>query len=134
MTGCYEIPAVTVSVRGARTDKVPTGPYRGAGPPEAAYLLECTVDLAAHRLGLHPVELRRRNLIRSFPHRNPMGFTYDSGDYARCLDLALELLGDEREPAGDDGRVVSAPASRCTSSAPGATGRARGSRSGRTVG
>jgi aerobic carbon-monoxide dehydrogenase large subunit len=106
MTGCYDIPAAAVSVRGARTDKVPTGPYRGAGRPEAAYLLERTVDLAARRLGLGPVELRRRNLIRSFPHRSALGFTYDSGDYARCLDLAVELLGDESEPAGGEDRVT----------------------------
>ena len=92
MTGCYEIPAAAVTVIGARTDKVPTGPYRGAGRPEAAYLLELTVDAAARQLGLDPAELRRRNLIRSFPHRNALGWTYDSGDYARCLELALELV------------------------------------------
>ncbi|HTX11055.1 MAG TPA: xanthine dehydrogenase family protein molybdopterin-binding subunit [Solirubrobacteraceae bacterium] len=102
MTGCYDIPAAAVSVRGARTDKVPTGPYRGAGRPEAAYLLERTVDVAARRLGLDPVELRRRNLIRSFPHRSALGFTYDSGDYERCLDLAVELLG----PAPNSGGIV----------------------------
>ncbi len=106
MTGCYDIPAAAVSVRGARTDKVPTGPYRGAGRPEAAYVLERTVDLAARRLGLEPVELRRRNLLRSFPHRSALGFTYDSGDYARCLDLALELLGDEPERVGTGDRAV----------------------------
>ena len=108
MTGCYDIPVATVSVRGARTDKVPTGPYRGAGRPEAAYVLERTMDLAARRLGLDRVELRRRNLIRTFPHRSALGFTYDSGDYARCLDLALELLGDEPERAGDQDSVVGA--------------------------
>ena len=106
MTGCYDIPAASVSIRGARTDKVPTGPYRGAGRPEAAYLLERTVDLAARRLGLDPVALRRRNLIRSLPHRSALGFTYDSGDYARCLDLALELLGSEPERAAGGDRVV----------------------------
>jgi carbon-monoxide dehydrogenase large subunit len=106
ITGCYDIAAAKVSVRGARTDKVPTGPYRGAGRPEAAYVLERTVDLAARRLGLEPVELRRRNLIRSFPHRSALGFTYDSGDYARCLDRALELLGDEPQRAGGEDRVV----------------------------
>ncbi len=97
MTGCYDIPTAAVSVLGARTDKVPTGPYRGAGRPEAAYLLERTVDVAARELSLDPVQLRRRNLIRSFPYRSAMGFTYDSGDYERCLDLALELGGDELE-------------------------------------
>jgi carbon-monoxide dehydrogenase large subunit len=96
MTGCYDIPAAAVSVRGARTDKVPTGPYRGAGRPEAAYFLERTVDRAARELGIDPVELRRRNLIRSFPYRSALGSTYDSGDYARCLDRAIELVQPER--------------------------------------
>ena len=54
MTGCYDIPVAAVSVRGARTDKVPTGPYRGAGRPEGAYLLELTVDRAARELGFEP--------------------------------------------------------------------------------
>ena len=98
MTGCYDIPVAAVSVRGARTDKVPTGPYRGAGRPEGAYLHELTVDRAARELGLEPAELRRRNLIRSFPHRSALGWTYDSGDYERCLDRALELAQPERGP------------------------------------
>ncbi len=98
MTGCYDIPAAAVTVCGARTDKVPTGPYRGAGRPEGAYLLELTVDRAARELGLEPAELRRRNLIRSFPHRSALGWTYDSGDYERCLDRALELAQPERGP------------------------------------
>jgi len=106
MTGCYDVLAAAVSVRGARTDKVPTGPYRGAGRPEAAYLLERTVEEAARALGLDPVALRRRNLIRSFPHRSVLGFTYDSGDFERCLDRALELLGPERELRGDAQRLV----------------------------
>jgi carbon-monoxide dehydrogenase large subunit len=98
MTGCYDIPAAAVSVRGSRTDKVPTGPYRGAGRPEAAYFLELTVDRAARELGIDPVELRRRNLIRRFPHRCVLGWTYDSGDYERCLDRALELVQPVRGP------------------------------------
>jgi aerobic carbon-monoxide dehydrogenase large subunit len=80
MTGCYDIPCAEVTAVGARTDKVPTGPYRGAGRPEAAYFLDLTVDQAARELGLDRVELRRRNLVRSFPHDTPLGFTYDSGD------------------------------------------------------
>jgi len=97
MTGCYSIPAAEVEVWGRRTSKVPTGPYRGAGRPEAAYFLERVVDAAARELDVDPVELRRRNLIREFPHRTPLGWTYDSGDYERCLDLALELVEPERE-------------------------------------
>ncbi|HEY7077445.1 MAG TPA: xanthine dehydrogenase family protein molybdopterin-binding subunit, partial [Solirubrobacteraceae bacterium] len=104
MCGCYRFEAASVEVEGARTDKVPTGPYRGAGRPEAAYALERTVDRAARELGLDPVELRLRNLVRSFPHRTPLGFTYDSGDFTRCLDTALELLG--RAPVVTDGRRI----------------------------
>jgi carbon-monoxide dehydrogenase large subunit len=95
LTGAYDVPAAEVEVVGVRTSKVPTGPYRGAGRPEAAYLIERMVDTAARELSLDPVDLRRRNLVRRFPHETPLGWTYDSGDYERCLDRALELL----EPA-----------------------------------
>ena len=103
MSGCYRIPAVAVEVTGVRTNKVPTGPCRGAGRPEAAYLLERTIDVAARALALDPVELRRRNLIpnNAFPYRTPLGWTYDSGDYERCLDRALELVRPERGEDGD---------------------------------
>ena len=67
LAGCYDIPAVEVFVTGARTNKVPTGPYRGAGRPEASYLIETTLDAAARELGIDPVELRRRNLVRVVP-------------------------------------------------------------------
>jgi aerobic carbon-monoxide dehydrogenase large subunit len=94
MTGAYDIAAADVEVVGVRSDRVPTGPMRGAGRPEACYLLERTVDAAARELGIDPVELRRRNLVRSFPYDTPLGFTYDSGDYGQCLDKALELVGE----------------------------------------
>jgi aerobic carbon-monoxide dehydrogenase large subunit len=99
------VPAAEVAVIGVRTNKVPTGPYRGAGRPEAAYFLECAVDDAARALSLDSVELRRRNLIADFPHKSPLGFTYDSGNYRRCLDLALELVEPERA-ADDDARLI----------------------------
>ena len=98
MTGAYAIPAADVEVVGVRSDRVPTGPMRGAGRPEACFLLERTVDTAARELGLDPVELRRRNLVTDFPHETPLGFTYDSGDYRQCLDRVLELVG--RPPPG----------------------------------
>ena len=104
MGGVYDIPAADVELAGMRTNKVPTGPYRGAGRPEAAYFLERTVDVAARELGLDPLELRRRNLIRAFPYRTALGWTYDSGDYERCLDLAEKLVKPERRR--DDRRVV----------------------------
>ena len=92
LTGCYDIPAAAVSVVGKPTNKVPTGPYRGAGRPDAAYMIERLVDDAARELGIDRIELRRRNLIHEFPYRTPLGLSYDSGDYRRCLDTALGLL------------------------------------------
>jgi carbon-monoxide dehydrogenase large subunit len=93
LSGCYDIPAVEVIVTGARTSRVPTGPYRGSGRPEATYLIETTIDAAARRLGIDALDLRRRNLVRTFPHTTALGWTYDSGDFERCLDTALSLLG-----------------------------------------
>ncbi len=101
MCGVYDIRAADVEVVGRRTNKVPTGPYRGAGRPEAAYFVECTVDIAARELGLDPLELRRRNLIRELPYETALGWTYDSGDYARCLELAEELVEPERRSDGE---------------------------------
>jgi len=104
MCGVYDIQAADVEIMGMRTNKVPTGPYRGAGRPEAAYFVERTVDVAARELGIDPLELRRRNLIRDFPYETALGWTYDSGDYVRCLELAEELVKPERH--SDDTRVV----------------------------
>jgi aerobic carbon-monoxide dehydrogenase large subunit len=104
MCGVYDIRAAEVEAVGVRTNKVPTGPYRGAGRPEAAYFVECTVDAAARELGIDPIELRRRNLIRELPYKTALGWTYDSGDYERCLELAAELVEPERR--SDDTRVV----------------------------
>jgi carbon-monoxide dehydrogenase large subunit len=100
MTGAYDIAAADIEIVGVRSDRVPTGPMRGAGRPEACYLLERTVDAAARELGIDPVGLRRRNLVTEFPHRTPLGFTYDSGDYGQCLDKALELIGEPPPGAG----------------------------------
>jgi carbon-monoxide dehydrogenase large subunit len=103
MGGCYDVPAVAVDLTGARTNKVPTGPYRGAGRPEGNYFVESAIDDAARVLDVEPAELRRRNLIRSFPNDSALGLTYDSGDYERCLSLALEQVEPERRA---DERVV----------------------------
>jgi aerobic carbon-monoxide dehydrogenase large subunit len=104
MCGVYDVQVADVEVLGRRTNKVPTGPYRGAGRPEAAYFVECTIDVAARELGIDPLALRRRNLIRDLPYETALGWTYDSGDYARCLDLAEELVTPERR--ADAARVV----------------------------
>lgn len=93
ITGPYRTPSMSVEVRGVVTNKTPTGAYRGAGGPEAAFCMERTIDLMAQELGLDPVDVRRRNLIPpdAFPYRTPTGLTYDSGDYEPTLDRALAM-------------------------------------------
>jgi carbon-monoxide dehydrogenase large subunit len=92
--GPYHIPAISIELVGVLTNKTPTGAYRGTGSPEAAFCIERTMDLIAHDLGLDPAEVRRRNFIPpdAFPYQAVTGLTYDSGDYARGLEQALELL------------------------------------------
>ena len=103
--GVYDIPVAEVQMTGMQTHKVPTGPYRGAGRPDAAYMIEALVEQAARELGLDAVTLRRRNLVRRFPYLTATGLEYDSGDYARCLDLALEMAG-APGPAPAGGRIL----------------------------
>jgi len=93
LAGCYTMPAAHVSVRGAFSNTAPVDAYRGAGRPEAAYLLERLVDKCGRETGLGPVEIRRRNFIRSeqMPFTTALGVTYDSGDFARNMDDALEI-------------------------------------------
>lgn len=93
-SGAYRIPRVDAHVRAVVTNTTPVGPYRGAGRPEAAAMLERSMDLLAARLGADPVEIRRRNLLRpdEFPYETPTGASYDSGDYTAALDEALRLV------------------------------------------
>ncbi len=85
----YRFGAVYMHVRGAYTNTVPTDAYRGAGKPEANYLLERLIDAAAAKLGRDPVDLRRHNLVDRFPHRTPMSTSIDGGRFAANLDPAL---------------------------------------------
>ncbi|HLP71032.1 MAG TPA: xanthine dehydrogenase family protein molybdopterin-binding subunit [Rhizobium sp.] len=89
LSGQYDIPAIHCNVRTVYTNTVPVDAYRGAGRPEATYLLERTVETAARELGLSPAELRRKNFIRSFPHQTPVIMTYDAGDYEASLEAAM---------------------------------------------
>jgi len=93
LTGPYRTPAMSVEVQGVVTNKPPTGAYRGAGGPEAAFCMERTIDLIALDLDMDPAEVRRVNFISSeeFPHETPTGITYDSGEYAAAFSRALEL-------------------------------------------
>ena len=91
--GPYKTPAARVEVLGVATNKGPTGAYRGAGGPESAFCMERTMDLVARDLGMDPVEVRRKNFISpdAFPYQTATGLTYDSGDYEKSLDRALEM-------------------------------------------
>jgi carbon-monoxide dehydrogenase large subunit len=105
LAGVYATPAIYCEVKAVFTNTVPVDAYRGAGRPEATYMLERLADLAAHQLGIDPIELRRRNLIprESFPYQTPVMIKYDNGDYEATLDAALELADyagfDERRDA-----------------------------------
>src|SRR5262249_2726492 len=92
-SGCYRIPNVSVQTLAVFTNTPPTGPYRGAGRPESVMAIERGLDAMADKLGIDPVELRRKNFIppRDFPYRTATGAEYDSGDYSLALDKALEL-------------------------------------------
>jgi carbon-monoxide dehydrogenase large subunit len=94
-TGPYDIPHLRFDIRCVATNTSPVGPFRGAGRPEAAAMLERTMDVLAAELGLDPAELRRRNLLRpdQFPYHTPAGMEYDTGSYEQLLDLALATLG-----------------------------------------
>ena len=92
LSGNYKMPGVFGKVHGTLTNTVPVDAYRGAGRPEAAYLVERLVDLAAARLGRDPLELRRQNAIpkEDFPYQTPVAFLYDSGDYDRLMQTAAD--------------------------------------------
>ncbi|MDK1377127.1 MULTISPECIES: xanthine dehydrogenase family protein molybdopterin-binding subunit [unclassified Sinorhizobium] len=89
LSGQYDIPAIHANVRTVYTNTAPVDAYRGAGRPEATYLLERTMEIAARELGLSPAELRRINFIRSFPHQTPVIMNYDAGDYDASLNAAM---------------------------------------------
>ena len=93
LAGQYTTPAIFVEVRSVFTNTTPVDAYRGAGRPEATFLLERIVETAARELGMDPAELRRRNLIPkdAFPYATPVALVYDTGDYQACLDKALAL-------------------------------------------
>lgn len=94
ITGAYDIPQAAVETFGVYTNTTPTDAYRGAGKPEAAFQIERAIDLFAQEIGMDPLEIRRKNLVskEKFPYTTAMGLNYDSGDYHRSLDTALEMI------------------------------------------
>jgi aerobic carbon-monoxide dehydrogenase large subunit len=112
LAGVYRLPAIHAAVEGVHLNTQSVAPYRGAGRPEASYVTERMIDIAAARLGLDRVELRRRNMLRpsDLPHTTPLGFTYDSGDFPGLMDRALEAADwagfpDRRADAARRGRL-----------------------------
>ena len=109
----YTFPAIRATLTEVFTNKTPTDAYRGAGRPEATYFVERAMDMLARELAMDPAELRRKNFIQpdQFPFRTEMGAVYDSGDYEKALDHALEVadwerLKAERDAARTEGRLV----------------------------
>src|SRR4029079_12955591 len=89
LSGQYAIPAIHANVRAVYTNTSPVDAYRGAGRPEATFVLERTVETAARELGVSPAELRRKNFVKSFPYQTPVIMTYDAGDYEASLNAAM---------------------------------------------
>jgi carbon-monoxide dehydrogenase large subunit len=113
LAGAYQTPAIHVEVTAVFTNTTPVDAYRGAGRPEACYLLERMVDLSAQELGIDPLEIRRKNFIpkEKFPYQTPVALLYDSGDYQGALDKALETFDyrafrKEQEQARKQGRYL----------------------------
>ena len=113
LSGQYTIGSIHCEVTGAYSNTTPVDAYRGAGRPEACYLIERVLDVAAGKLGIDPAEIRRRNFIRKdqFPYQTPVVLQYDSGNYEPALDRALEMVGykalrKEQAEARANGRYI----------------------------
>ncbi len=114
ITGVYKIPNAFVEVYGVYTNTAMVDAYRGAGRPEATYLIERMIDLFAREIGMDPAEVRRLNFVPpdEFPYRNPVGMLpYDSGEYEKALNKALEVSGywefrQQQEEARKQGRYL----------------------------
>jgi aerobic carbon-monoxide dehydrogenase large subunit len=99
LSGQYDIPAIYCEVDAVYTNTTPVDAYRGAGRPEAAFVIERLVEVAARQMGKDPAEFRMHNFIRSFPHQTPVIMFYDAGDYPACMKKALELADYSAFPA-----------------------------------
>ena len=112
-SGLYKIPVIYGEAFGTMTNTVPVDAYRGAGRPEASYMLERLIDIAARKLDMDPIAIRRKNFIQpdEFPYQTPVALVYDSGDYDGLLDKAEEVSGYSdllaaRDAARAEGRLV----------------------------
>ena len=99
LSGQYNIPAISATVDGIYTTTSPVDAYRGAGRPEATFVVERLVEVAAREIGMDPAHFRRKNFVTSFPHQTPVIMCYDGGDYNASLDKALEMADYKGLPA-----------------------------------
>ncbi|MBO0661795.1 xanthine dehydrogenase family protein molybdopterin-binding subunit [Jiella sp. MQZ9-1] len=106
LSGQYDIAAIHANVKAVYTNTVPVDAYRGAGRPEATYVIERTMETAARELGISPAEFRRKNFIRSFPHQTPVIMAYDAGDFEATLEAGTKAA----DLAGFEGRRAEAKA------------------------
>ena len=113
LSGLYKVKGIWGEMSGTLTNTVPVDAYRGAGRPEGAYVVERLVDLAARELGMDPLDLRRKNLIpkEEFPYQTPVAFVYDSGDYHKLFDKAVEVanykaMREAQKEARQQGRLI----------------------------
>src|SRR6202012_2033872 len=110
LSGQYEIPHIYCEVDAVYTNTVPVDAYRGAGRPEATFVVERLVETGARELGHDPADLRKRNFVKSFPHQTPVIMTYDIGDYGASLKKALEIadykgIGKRKREAARNGKL-----------------------------
>jgi carbon-monoxide dehydrogenase large subunit len=113
LSGAYKIPAIQINVTACFTNKMATDAYRGAGRPEATYVVERAIDLVAAELGIDPAEVRRKNFPAAdeFPFHTATGLDYDSGDYEAALNKAQQIIGyaklrEEQQKARKAGRLL----------------------------
>ncbi len=99
LSGQYDLPAIYCQVDGVLTHTAPVDAYRGAGRPEATYVIERLVETAAREMGMDPAEFRRKNFIRKFPHQTPVIMAYDTGDFDATLNEACRLIDYVNFPA-----------------------------------
>jgi carbon-monoxide dehydrogenase large subunit len=110
LSGQYDIAKIYCEVDAVYTNTVPVDAYRGAGRPEATFVVERLVEIGARQLGIDPTDLRKRNFIKSFPHQTPVIMTYDAGDYQASLKKALEIadykgFGKRKRESARNGRL-----------------------------
>src|ERR1051326_1098339 len=110
LSGQYDIPAIYCEVDAVYTNTAPVDAYRGAGRPEATFVIERLVEVGARELGMDPADLRKRNFIKSFPHQTPVIMTYDAGDYQASLKKAMEIadvkgFGKRKRDSGRIGKL-----------------------------